>query len=88
MSWKAEQFPSLRHEAHFGDRIVACFKDRPTHFHQILADSAACFPDSEALVMGEERLTWREVAVESERLARALAALGVGKGRSGPDDPL
>ncbi|MGI9492280.1 MAG: class I adenylate-forming enzyme family protein, partial [Geminicoccaceae bacterium] len=80
MSWKAADFPKLRHEAHFGDRVVACFEERPTHFHQLLIESAARHPDAEALVMGDERFTWLALLTECERVARAIAAHGVGQG--------
>lgn len=82
MGWRAADFPKLRFEAHYGDRVVACFKDRPQHVHQLLSESAVRHPDAEALVMGDTRLTWADFAAECERVARALAALGVtGGGR-------
>ncbi len=61
----------IRLEAHFGDRVVSCFSERPTSFHDLLADAARRLPDQEALVDADERLTWREVT-------RRVAAIGGG----------
>lgn len=80
MSWSVAQFPEMRHEALFGDRIMPCFQDRPINFHQLLTDSAARAPDGEALVMGDIRLTWSGLAAECDRIARALAANDIGPG--------
>jgi acyl-CoA synthetase (AMP-forming)/AMP-acid ligase II len=80
MSWTAADFPDRRHEAHFGDRVVACFVDRARHFHRLLTDSAARHPDGEALVMGDTRLTWAGLHDRVERVARALAGQGVTRG--------
>ena len=80
MSWSPTDFPELRPEALFGDRVVPCFRDRPRHFHQLLADAAARFPDREALAMGETRLSWAALAAECDRVAAALAADGAGPG--------
>ncbi len=80
MAWNAADFPELRHEALFGDRVVPCFADRPRHVHQLLADAAERDPDGEALVLADVRISWSEARREAERLARALAALGAGPG--------
>ena len=45
-----------------------------------LGRSAKVFPDKPAIVYGERRSTYREVAAEATRLARALLASGVGPG--------
>ncbi len=45
-----------------------------------LQRSAEVFPDGTAVVHGERRLTYREVAAEATRLARALQATGVQPG--------
>ncbi len=47
--------------------------------HQVLADTAARFPDREALVVCHQkiRLTWRELAAEVERTACGLIGLGL-----------
>jgi long-chain acyl-CoA synthetase len=72
--------PALRREAHFGDRVVPCFVERPRSVHALLAEAAARHPNGEALVCGAERLTWAEVEEAARRLAGALARRGVEAG--------
>lgn len=45
-----------------------------------LACRAACFPDSLAFAMGEERLGYGRLLAEAEALASGLASLGVRRG--------
>ena len=44
MAWNAADFPKLRHEALFGDRVVPCFSDRPRHLYQLLVDAGRARP--------------------------------------------
>ncbi len=46
--------------------------------HELFAAQAASTPDATALVFGEERFTYGELAARAGRLARHLAWLGVG----------
>ncbi len=46
--------------------------------HELVAAQAARTPEAVALVHGRERLTYRELSLRAGRLARRLAALGVG----------
>jgi fatty-acyl-CoA synthase len=46
---------------------------------QMLARVAASFPDSEAIVAADRRITYEEFLRESERVARGLLALGIAK---------
>lgn len=48
--------------------------------HQILTESAALYPDKDALVCQGERMSYAELDLESSRLAQALAGLGVRRG--------
>ncbi|MGM0585353.1 MAG: class I adenylate-forming enzyme family protein [Pseudomonadota bacterium] len=72
--------PELRRELHFGDRVVSCFAERPRHVHAMLEAAVAARPEAEALICGEERLTWAELDREVRALAAGLAARGVGPG--------
>lgn len=45
-----------------------------------LGRAAAVFPDKTAVVMGESRVTYRDLAAEVTRLARALQASGISPG--------
>ena len=70
----------MRLEAHYGDRVVPCFTDRPRSVHALLADAVRRNPDGEALVCDDRRLTWREVSDLSGRVAAGFAARGVSPG--------
>ena len=73
-------WPPMRQEAHYGDRVVACFAERPASLHQMLADAQRRNPDGDALVCGEVRLTYRQLMERSSRVAAGLAARGVKSG--------
>jgi long-chain acyl-CoA synthetase len=72
--------PPMRHERHYGDRIVRCFVERPGNAYDLLREAASRNPGGEALVCGPERLTYRELEAAVERCAAGLKAVGVGKG--------
>jgi len=72
--------PALRAERHFDDRVVRCFAVRPTSTHALLADAAATNPDGEAVVCGDERLSYRCLDAIVNWWAAALAELGVACG--------
>jgi acyl-CoA synthetase (AMP-forming)/AMP-acid ligase II len=72
--------PPTRHEAHFGDRVVRCYRERPQSVWAMVEDAVARNPDGEALVCGPRRLTWRQVGEHVARLAAGLAARDVGAG--------
>ena len=69
-----------RREAHFGDRVVSCFADRPNSLHDLLADAARRWPDQEALVDVDERLVWREVERRVAAIGGGLLARGIQPG--------
>ncbi len=50
----------------------------PACLHELVAAQIARTPEAVALVYGRERITYRELGRRSGRLARRLAALGVG----------
>lgn len=72
--------PTMRYERRYGDRVVRCFVDRPRNAYDLLAEAAASHPESEAIVMGPERLTYRVYEDVVARCAAGLAATGVSKG--------
>ncbi|WP_341899028.1 class I adenylate-forming enzyme family protein [Ferrovibrio terrae] len=80
MAWQLDDSIAIRNEAHFGDRVVRCFTDRPVHSYDIFARTLAAHPDNEALVAGDNRLTYRQLAAESDAVAGGLAAAGVKAG--------
>lgn len=78
--WQGYPVPAIRHEAWFGDRIVASFTPRPGSVWQLFADSAARTPDAEAVVCGDARLTYAQCDAAAARLAAGFAAQGLRAG--------
>ena len=80
MEWSQYPIPAMRLEARFGDRIVPVFESRPDSIWALVAEAAARNPDGEALVSGDERMTWREVARKSAQIARGFKEIGLKPG--------
>jgi O-succinylbenzoic acid--CoA ligase len=78
--WADCRLPAIRHEAHFGDRVVRCFVERARSFHDLFAATVAAHPDREALVCGSLRLDWRGLDERVARVAGGLAARGIEAG--------
>jgi len=72
--------PAMRHERHFGDRIVRCFVERPANAYDLLAAAVTRNPHGEAIVHGRERLSYNELISAVEQCAAGLQAAGIGKG--------
>ncbi len=75
-----DTWPATRLEAHFGDRVVRCFVDRPASLHAMLVDATARHAQGTALVCGDERITWQGLSDLSARLAAGLSQRGIGAG--------
>jgi acyl-CoA synthetase (AMP-forming)/AMP-acid ligase II len=71
---------ALRHETHYGDRVVRCFADRPAHIDAMFRAVAARHPKRDALVLGEERVTYEALDMQVEAVAGNLARRGLRKG--------
>ncbi len=56
------------------------FCERPASLWAMIAEAAARNPDGEALVCGERRMNWREVARQSAQVAAGLRRIGVQRG--------
>jgi long-chain acyl-CoA synthetase len=80
MDWSHYAVPEMRLEARFGDRVVPLFCDRPQSIWAMVSDAASKNPDGEALVCGIRRMSWREVAQQSARIAAGLHRLGLQRG--------
>ena len=72
--------PPLRHERHYGDRVMRCFSERPGNAFDLLSAAAARNPGGEAIVCGEERLSYAQFSATVEQCAAGLAAAGIGRG--------
>jgi O-succinylbenzoic acid--CoA ligase len=80
LHWQDFPVPAMRHEAWFGDRIVAAFAPRPTSVWQLFADSTARTPAAEAVVCGDQRFSYAQCDAAAARLAAGLAAQGLQAG--------
>ena len=76
----ATKAPPMRHEAHFGDRVVRCFATRPYSIFGLFQDAVRRNPGGEAMVCGQLRFVWTALDEHVAHLAAALAARGVGSG--------
>ncbi|MEO7338584.1 MAG: AMP-binding protein, partial [Caldimonas sp.] len=75
--WSAHPVPPMRREAIGGDRIVRCFASRPASVHALFARAVVARGTHDAVVCEGRRWTYRETDAEVQRIALALAALGV-----------
>ena len=78
--WAGFRVPPIRHEAHFGDRIVRCFADRPASFHAMFGEALASHADRRAVLFNGASLSYRELDREVGRIAAGLASHGVERG--------
>ncbi len=76
----ADTWPPTRDEAHYGDRVVRCFTERPASLLDMLRLAVQRNAAGEALVCGEQRLNYGELLATSEQLAAGLASRGIGPG--------
>jgi acyl-CoA synthetase (AMP-forming)/AMP-acid ligase II len=72
--------PATRLEAHYGDRVVRCFAERPRSLDALLREAVARNAQGDAYVAGEERLSWAAFDARVERVAASLAERGVERG--------
>src|SRR3954447_22701416 len=80
MDWSQHSIPAMQLEPRFGDRIVPAFCERPTSIPAMVAEAVARNGDGEALVCGDRRMTWREVAQQSAQIAAGFQKLGLKRG--------
>ena len=75
-----DTWPATRLEAHYGDRVVRCFTERPTSLQSLLADAARHHPQGIAIVCGDERINWQDLLAAAASLASGMAQRGIGAG--------
>ena len=73
-------WPAMRLEAHYRDRVVRCFADRPPSVHAMLLQAVDRNPQGVALVCGAQRLTYTDLLALSDRVAGGLVARGIRSG--------
>jgi long-chain acyl-CoA synthetase len=77
--WPAGVAAGIRPERRLG-RDVPCYAGRPSGLSAMLASAVERAPGREAVVDGDERLTWAELGHRARALAGGLARAGVGRG--------
>ncbi|MFM9849547.1 MAG: class I adenylate-forming enzyme family protein [Hyphomicrobiaceae bacterium] len=70
----------MRAERHFDGRVVRCFADRPKSTFALLGDAIRANSEGEAIVSGDERLSYRAFERVVNRWAVRLENLGVACG--------
>ncbi|MCO5130411.1 MAG: acyl--CoA ligase [Xanthobacteraceae bacterium] len=80
MDWSNMSLPAMRIEAHFGDRLIPVFEARPRSLWEMVEAAGRRNPDGEAIVCGEERLSWRETVRRAAAIAAGLESLGLRPG--------
>jgi long-chain acyl-CoA synthetase len=80
MEWTLAAWSKSRREAHYGNRTVSCFADRPSTVSAMFDATVAAKPDGEALVSGEQRWSWRQLESQVAACAAALAERGIASG--------
>jgi len=79
-SWSLPSGVATRYEAHFGDRVVRCFTERAQNMFNLLATAVAQRGAAEAIICGEQRLSYAEFGRRVDQVAGGLAARGIGPG--------
>src|SRR5262245_22330228 len=77
MSWNYGTDIVIRHERHFDNRVMPCFAQRPAGPYDAFARAVAARPDDEAVVDGDNRLSYRALNDRANRVAAGLADRGV-----------
>jgi acyl-CoA synthetase (AMP-forming)/AMP-acid ligase II len=70
----------LRHETHYGNRVVRCFAERPAHIDAMFRATVVRNQERNALVLGDERISYRALDATVEAVAGNLAQRGFRKG--------
>lgn len=80
-AWDCSGRFRIRRERHYGDRVVACFAERPANVDEMFRRAAADHPEADALVAEDgARLSYAALDDQVERCAAGLARAGTGKG--------
>jgi len=70
----------LRYETHYGNRVVRCFAQRPAQIDALFRETVARHPERDALVLGDQRISYRALDAMVEKVAGNLARRGFHKG--------
>jgi long-chain acyl-CoA synthetase len=68
---------TLHDERHYGDRILACHAERPRSLAALFAGTVTRYPEREAIVAADRRITYVELDRLAGLIAGNLAARGI-----------
>jgi acyl-CoA synthetase (AMP-forming)/AMP-acid ligase II len=71
---------TLRHERHFGGRVMRCFAERPANLTAMLDDLVRRFPARPAIIEDDRTITYAELDGIVAAVAAGLAAAGIAAG--------
>lgn len=75
-----DRWPATRLEAHYGDRVVRCFAQRPASLYTMLLEAVQRNPEGDALVCEDSRVSFAGLLDLSSRLAAGMSARGIDAG--------
>lgn len=68
-------------EVHFDNRMIKVYQNRPKNLFSVLDNSVSRFPDKEALVCENQRITYKQFKKQVDDIAFSLSTrYGIGKG--------
>lgn len=76
--WK-ERF-AKRRELLFGSRLVPCYQDRPGSIDVMFRAAVARAPENEAVVDGDQRVSYASLDDQVQKLAEGLSVRGIAQG--------
>src|SRR4051812_46979685 len=78
--WLGGPLARMRLEAHYGDRVIECFAERPRGLFDLFANAVLRNPEGEAVVCRDQRISWRELDRKVTSVATGLAQRGIKSG--------
>ncbi len=70
----------IRHELHYGNRVMPCLADRPPHVDAMFREAVSRGPGATAIVDGTQRITYAALDEMVGHIAANLAGTGIAKG--------
>lgn len=76
-AWPEIPSDAFRYEAHFGDRVLRCFRVRAPNAFALFEQACRDNPAAEALVCGETRLSYAALGEQAMQVATGLQGVGI-----------
>ena len=78
--WDTYPLPAIRAEKHFDNRLVNCFAERALSLDMLFEDACQQFPEREALIEGDHRISYQHLRRLVIRAATAFKQIGIQAG--------